>query len=197
MAIDYAAGGILRKLRSEVAWETIEDLAQYEEEGWNDHVVPEGESSTVVPEQEALLPHAFSGMTIQDHNADAWNMDTCASSHLNDSITSVSDVLNMCIYPLVSLGKHVRLPFSSSYTFVKSLFLVGSIRPLERLNLHVSTTSPLPKSHVDAFNDPNWQNAINDEYNALIKNNTWTLVPRPVDANVVYCIVTTIYWFFA
>nr|GEX66311.1 putative reverse transcriptase domain-containing protein [Tanacetum cinerariifolium] len=45
MAIDYAAGGILRKLRSEVAWETIEDLAQYEQEGWNDHVVLEGESN--------------------------------------------------------------------------------------------------------------------------------------------------------
>ncbi|GKD54775.1 hypothetical protein Tco_1288162 [Tanacetum coccineum] len=43
MAIDYAAGGILRKLRPEVAWETIENLAQYEEEGWNDPVVLEEE----------------------------------------------------------------------------------------------------------------------------------------------------------
>nr|GEU53614.1 hypothetical protein [Tanacetum cinerariifolium] len=32
MAIDYAVGGILRKLRPEEAWETIEDLAQHEEE---------------------------------------------------------------------------------------------------------------------------------------------------------------------
>ncbi|GJR81113.1 zinc finger, CCHC-type containing protein [Tanacetum coccineum] len=38
MAIDYAAGGRLRKLRPEVAWETIEDLAQYEEEKWNDPI---------------------------------------------------------------------------------------------------------------------------------------------------------------
>ncbi|GJW83709.1 hypothetical protein Tco_0156854 [Tanacetum coccineum] len=38
MAIDYAAGGRLRKLRPEVAWETIEDLARYEEEGWNDPI---------------------------------------------------------------------------------------------------------------------------------------------------------------
>ncbi|GJX79591.1 hypothetical protein Tco_0327740 [Tanacetum coccineum] len=36
MAIDYAAGGRLRKLRQEEAWKTIEDLAQYEEEEWND-----------------------------------------------------------------------------------------------------------------------------------------------------------------
>nr|GEV04374.1 hypothetical protein [Tanacetum cinerariifolium] len=36
MAIDYAVGGRLRKLRPEEAWKTIEDLAQYEEEEWND-----------------------------------------------------------------------------------------------------------------------------------------------------------------
>ncbi|GKE58049.1 hypothetical protein Tco_1497234, partial [Tanacetum coccineum] len=32
MAIDYAAGGRLRKSRPEEAWKTIKDLAQYEEE---------------------------------------------------------------------------------------------------------------------------------------------------------------------
>ncbi|GKD79601.1 hypothetical protein Tco_1342222 [Tanacetum coccineum] len=37
MAIDYVAGGRLRKLRLEEAWETIEDLAQHKrEEEWND-----------------------------------------------------------------------------------------------------------------------------------------------------------------
>ncbi|GJS42135.1 ribonuclease H-like domain-containing protein [Tanacetum coccineum] len=39
----------------------------------------------------------------------------------------------------------------------------------------------------DAFNDPNWQNAMRDEYTALIKNKTWTLVPRPSDTNIVHC----------
>ncbi|GJX24792.1 ribonuclease H-like domain-containing protein [Tanacetum coccineum] len=48
-------------------------------------------------------------------------------------------------------------------------FRIGSNRPPECLNLHVSSISPLPKSYVDAFNDPNWQNAMNDEYDALIK----------------------------
>nr|GEU55113.1 integrase, catalytic region, zinc finger, CCHC-type, peptidase aspartic, catalytic [Tanacetum cinerariifolium] len=38
MAIDYAACGRLRKLRPKVAWETIEELVQYEEEGWNDPI---------------------------------------------------------------------------------------------------------------------------------------------------------------
>nr|GEY58303.1 ribonuclease H-like domain-containing protein [Tanacetum cinerariifolium] len=38
-----------------------------------------------------------------------------------------------------------------------------------------------------AFNDVNWYSAMRDEYNALIKNGTWTLVPRPPDVNVVQC----------
>ncbi|GJY72789.1 ribonuclease H-like domain-containing protein, partial [Tanacetum coccineum] len=72
--------------------------------------------------------------------------------------------------------------FSSSMV---TCFCVGSNRPPEHLNLHVSTLSPLPKSYIDAFNNPNLQNSMRDEYNALIKNNTWTRVPRPTDANIV------------
>ncbi|GJT06513.1 hypothetical protein Tco_0840975 [Tanacetum coccineum] len=41
MAIDYAADDRLRKLRLEVTWESIEDLAQYEEEKWNDPIFSE------------------------------------------------------------------------------------------------------------------------------------------------------------
>ncbi|GJR05114.1 ribonuclease H-like domain-containing protein [Tanacetum coccineum] len=63
-------------------------------------------------------------------------------------------------------------------------FCVRTNRLTQRLNLYVSSISPLPKSYSTAFNEPNWQNAMSDEYNALIKNNTWTLVPRPTDANI-------------
>nr|GEV16610.1 hypothetical protein [Tanacetum cinerariifolium]GEV81923.1 hypothetical protein [Tanacetum cinerariifolium] len=45
---------------------------------------------------------------------------------------------------------------------------------------------PFPKSYHDAFNGSSWENAMRDEYNALVKNNTWTLVPRPPDTNVRY-----------
>ncbi|GKC79439.1 zinc finger, CCHC-type containing protein [Tanacetum coccineum] len=37
-------GGRVRKLRPEEAWETIEDLAQYEEEEWNEPIFSEKES---------------------------------------------------------------------------------------------------------------------------------------------------------
>ncbi|GJR97764.1 ribonuclease H-like domain-containing protein [Tanacetum coccineum] len=66
-------------------------------------------------------------------------------------------------------------------------FRVETNRPTKRLNLHVSSVSPLPKSYRDAFSDPNWQIAMRDEYYALIKNQTWNLVPRPPDTNIVRC----------
>ncbi|GJY26896.1 ribonuclease H-like domain-containing protein [Tanacetum coccineum] len=66
-------------------------------------------------------------------------------------------------------------------------FRVGTNHPTQRLSLHVSLVSPLPKSYRDAFNDLNWQHAMCDEYNALIKNKTWTLVPRPTNTNIVGC----------
>ncbi|GKB39228.1 ribonuclease H-like domain-containing protein [Tanacetum coccineum] len=62
----------------------------------------------------------------------------------------------------------------------------GIFKLLERMNCHVTTTSPLPRSHVHALRDPNWKEAMLDEYNALITNGTWVLVPRPANVNVVH-----------
>ncbi|GJW05107.1 ribonuclease H-like domain-containing protein [Tanacetum coccineum] len=41
-------------------------------------------------------------------------MDTGASSYLNDSVTSLSDVLNRCIYPSVSIGDGYTIPVTNS-----------------------------------------------------------------------------------
>nr|GEW86064.1 ribonuclease H-like domain-containing protein [Tanacetum cinerariifolium] len=76
-----------------------------------------------------------------------------------------------------------------SYVFVSGLIiLLSSVFTGQKyvyLDTYQSSISPLPKSYTDVFNDPNWQNAMCDEYNALIKIDTWTLVPRPIDANIV------------
>ncbi|GKD20315.1 ribonuclease H-like domain-containing protein [Tanacetum coccineum] len=61
----------------------------------------------------------------------------------------------------------------------------GIFKLLERMNCHVTTTSPLLRSHVHALRDPNWKEAMLDEYNALITNGTWVLVPRPANVNMV------------
>ncbi|GKB05025.1 ribonuclease H-like domain-containing protein [Tanacetum coccineum] len=45
--------------------------------------------------------------------------------------------------------------------------------------------SHIPKNPSDALKDPQWRNAMYDEYNALVKNGTWLLVPRPAGVNMV------------
>ncbi|CAJ2672990.1 unnamed protein product [Trifolium pratense] len=64
----------------------------------------------------------------------------------------------------------------------------GIFKPRKLFNLHTSThqsISPLPTNPIDALNDHNWKMAMKDEYDALIENKTWELVPRPSNANVI------------
>nr|GFC82821.1 ribonuclease H-like domain-containing protein [Tanacetum cinerariifolium] len=55
----------------------------------------------------------------------------------------------------------------------------GIVKPIDRLSLHTTYISPLPKSLFLALQNPHWNSAMHDEYNALVKNGTWILVPRP------------------
>ncbi|GKA52759.1 ribonuclease H-like domain-containing protein [Tanacetum coccineum] len=45
----------------------------------------------------------------------------------------------------------------------------GIIKPIDRLYLHTSSISPIPKNPSHTLKDPNWRNAMYDEYNALFK----------------------------
>ncbi|GJW62016.1 ribonuclease H-like domain-containing protein [Tanacetum coccineum] len=42
-----------------------------------------------------------------------WNMDTGASSHLNDFVSNLSDVSNMCIYSSFSVGDGYSIPVNN------------------------------------------------------------------------------------
>ncbi|GJU95469.1 putative ribonuclease H-like domain-containing protein [Tanacetum coccineum] len=54
--IDFAAGGQLRRMSAKRAWIAIEELAQYEDEGWNEPVNPEdGDLNYENPNIEQLL----------------------------------------------------------------------------------------------------------------------------------------------
>lgn len=47
-----------------------------------------------------------------------------------------------------------------------------------------------PKNYKEAMKSEEaeqWKNAIEDEYQSLITNNTWTLVERPAERNIVGC----------
>ena len=55
------------------------------------------------------------------------------------------------------------------------------------MNLHATTLYPLPKNPSDALSTPVWKSAMIDEFNALVENKTWELVPRRPDMNVIRC----------
>ncbi|GJX61520.1 ribonuclease H-like domain-containing protein [Tanacetum coccineum] len=89
------------------------------------------------------------------------------------------------------VSSHTPIPTNNSSQTVSTHLMVtrakaGIFKPLECMNCHVTTTSPLPRSHVHALCDPNWKEVMLDEYNALITNGTWVLVPRPTNVNVVH-----------
>ncbi|GJX45488.1 ribonuclease H-like domain-containing protein [Tanacetum coccineum] len=62
---------------------------------------------------------------------------------------------------------------------------VGIVKANLKYNLHVTTSSPIPKSLLHALRDPNWKQAMCDEYKALIDNNAWVLVPRTPNVNII------------
>jgi hypothetical protein len=45
--------------------------------------------------------------------------------------------------------------------------------------------SQVPSSVREALSDPHWRHAMEEEYAALLANQTWDLVPRPPASNVV------------
>ena len=63
--------------------------------------------------------------------------------------------------------------------------------PTRRLNLHAThdqanpSISPLPKTYKSVLLDPNWAEAMRDEFHTLLSNNTWQLVSRPPNTNIV------------
>nr|GEW79215.1 ribonuclease H-like domain-containing protein [Tanacetum cinerariifolium] len=75
------------------------------------HSVPA--QSTSNSGQATVLPHAFTAGTLQDPSFGAWNMDTGASSHLNNYTTSLSTVLNSCMYLTVSVGDGHSIPVTN------------------------------------------------------------------------------------
>ncbi|XP_013717579.1 uncharacterized mitochondrial protein AtMg00820-like [Brassica napus] len=61
----------------------------------------------------------------------------------------------------------------------------GITKPKPIVSLLTTTKSPLPKSHIQALADPNWNPSMFDEYGAMLKTRTWDLVPRPKNVNII------------
>ncbi|GJW12479.1 ribonuclease H-like domain-containing protein [Tanacetum coccineum] len=71
-------------------------------------------TQTELSGQPTNLPHAFSIVTLQDLASGAWNMDTGASSHLNNSVNSLSEIFNTCMYPSISVSDGHSIPVTNT-----------------------------------------------------------------------------------
>lgn len=64
----------------------------------------------------------------------------------------------------------------------------GIFRPHQLFNLHTSNSpiiSHLPINPINALQYHSWKMAMKDEYDVLIENKTWELVPSLTKANVI------------
>nr|XP_016477948.1 PREDICTED: uncharacterized mitochondrial protein AtMg00820-like [Nicotiana tabacum] len=66
---------------------------------------------------------------------------------------------------------------------------ISSLKPhiLPSLISHISSLPPEPTSFTEANKSSHWGRAMAEEYNALIANRTWDLVPAPPTANIIGC----------
>ena len=63
-------------------------------------------------------------------------------------------------------------------------------KPITKLNLHTQLTTsddPEPTTLTQALKDHKWRLAMSEEYDALVKNGTWALVPLDRRQNLVGC----------
>nr|GEU29323.1 hypothetical protein [Tanacetum cinerariifolium] len=80
-----------------------------------------------------------------------------------------------------TVDSHTPIPINNSSQTTPNHPMVtrtkaGIFKPLKRMNFHVTTTLPLLRSHVHALRDPNWKEAMLDEYNALITSRTQRII---------------------
>jgi hypothetical protein len=63
---------------------------------------------------------------------------------------------------------------------------LAATEPLLPIHFYISLGS-YPKSHSEAAGNPLWEAAMDEEYSALMDNNTWDLVPLPKGRKLVRC----------
>lgn len=97
-----------------------------------------------------------------------WHRDFLMSSQANHFISTPSSITGTR-YPLSNFLSYSR--FSPSH----STFLAAITKHIE------------PQSYAQAVLDPNWQQAMDTELEALQLNNTWTLVPLPKGHKPIGC----------
>ncbi|GKA73897.1 hypothetical protein Tco_0780199 [Tanacetum coccineum] len=147
---------------------------------------PTSSESTATPGQATLLPQAFTTGTLHDPSTSAWNMDTGASSNLNNSVHSLSTILNSCLYSTVSVGDGHSIPVTNTGHSIfptpsKSLYLKNDFMTRRVLLRCDSTgdlypiTSPSPILHAFLVSQHTWHQRLrhpgSEVLHRLVSNN--------------------------
>jgi histone deacetylase 1/2 len=61
----------------------------------------------------------------------------------------------------------------------------GVISRVQYKGMAAIVPSPVPLNYRSELADPNWRAAMAEEFQALIDNGTWRLVPHPPGANII------------
>jgi hypothetical protein len=88
--------------------------------------------------------------------------------------------------PSTSSTKQFQYQVQATQDYMQTRSKSGIFVPERHFSLSASAyISPLPSTCCSALKDPNWFHTMREEYNALMDQNTWTLVTKLAGANVV------------
>ncbi|PKU78648.1 Retrovirus-related Pol polyprotein from transposon TNT 1-94 [Dendrobium catenatum] len=100
------------------------------------------------------------------------------------SPASTQNSSNSSMLPTVSAQPIPNPPSHHMQTRLKS----GIIKPKHILSLFTSApTDSTPKTYAQAIKHPHWRQAMSEEFHALQKQSTWTLVPAPAQTPILGC----------
>ncbi|KAL5845194.1 hypothetical protein ACOSQ4_011152 [Xanthoceras sorbifolium] len=136
-------------------------------------------SSTVLPS--AATPAQFShsllsnSALLQQHSLPLFASPSAVSSSSTSSYSSIIPT----VYNPHTVSSHLMVIRSKVGTFKPKVFSALCQSPYAKL------TETEPTSVKTALAGPKWKLAMEEEYNALMRNNTWTLVPPSSNCNIV------------
>jgi hypothetical protein len=116
---------------------------------------------------------------------------TSPASNTTNTIFSPLQVLPECpdAPPMLPPSQHSMQTRSKNNIFKPKTLPEGLIRyPLPKALIAITDSDDIePTSYTTASKHPAWRDAMNIEFDALLSNDTWTLVPPTSDMNVVGC----------
>ena len=79
------------------------------------------------------------------------------------------------------------LPTSLHPMITRSKNNIVKLNPKYSLTITAELDTTEPTSHTQALKNPHWRAAMSDEFDALLRNGTWDLVPPDNSQNIVGC----------